>query len=152
MTRIVSLLFFVFCLIFASPKLLSEELQKLHFGKIAISSNSQISTTSISRTGLQTFAHKIRVLEQGAPGIVMLENLPPYSTLTLSSITPVQSSHPPGSAFFILQSLDHPAQLRTNGAGVATLQYGGTLSTSGLGGVYLGPASYRFTVHFEVAY
>lgn len=127
--------------------------EPLHFGKIAITSNSSVSTTTVRRNGSQLSTNKILIVQQGAPAILQLSNFPIYTTITLSAITPVSSGMPySGSEQFTLTALDMPATIQVDGLGEATLLIGGTLATSGLGGMYYNDAVYHIYVDIEFSY
>jgi hypothetical protein len=127
--------------------------QPLNFGKIAITSNATASTTSLRRNGSQTSTNKILIVEKGMPAILQLSNFPIYATISLSAVTPVSSSMPyAGSEQFTITALDMPASLNVNGLGEATLQVGGTLATSGLGGGYYNDAVYHIYIDIEFSY
>lgn len=127
--------------------------EPLQFGKIAITSNSSVSTTTVRRNGSQLSTNKILIVQQGAPAILQLSNFPIYTTVNLSAITPVSSGMPySGSEQFTLTALDMPASIQVNGLGEATLVVGGTLATSGLGGIYYNDAVYHIYVDIEFSY
>jgi hypothetical protein len=127
--------------------------QPLNFGKIAITSNATVSTTTVRRNGSQLSTNKILIVQQGAPAILQLSNFPIYATLSLSATMPVSSGMPySGSEQFTLTALDIPATIKVDGLGEATLLVGGTLATSGLGGMYYNDAVYHIYVDIEFLY
>ncbi len=127
--------------------------QPLNFGKIAISSNNSVSTTTIRRNGTQTSTNKIFVVDAGEPALLSFSNFPTYITLNISANTPVSSAMMyPGTEQFTLTSLDVPAQVKMDSSGMGTLLIGGTLATSGLGGVYYNNAAYNIYIDIEFAY
>lgn len=123
----------------------------LSFGKIAVISNSSVSSTSIRRNGSQTSTEKILVIEQGSPAVIQLSSFPIFNTISLTSNVPVSSTMPySGSQQFTLAALDMPATIKVDGLGEAVLIIGGTLTTSGLGGTYYNEAVYD--VYFEIEF
>lgn len=143
------------CLVFyfakASADIVVE--QPLDFGKIAISSNSSVSTTTIRRNGTQTSTNKIFVVDSGKPAVLALSNFPIYVTLNVSANTPVSSAMMyPGTEQFTVTSLDVPAQVKVDSSGMGSVLIGGTLTTSGLGGIYYSNAAYNIYIDIEFAF
>lgn len=127
--------------------------QQLSFGKIAITSNASVSTTTVRRNGSQQSTNKILVVQSGEPAILQLSNFPIYTTMNLSANTPVSSAMGyGGTEQFTITALDMPASVKTDLAGQATLIIGGTLATSGLGGVYYNEAVYNIYLEIEFSY
>lgn len=127
--------------------------QPLDFGKIAISSNSSVSTTTIRRNGTQSSTNKIFIVDPGQPAMLTLSNFPIYVTLNVSANTPVSSAMMyPGTEQFTVTSLDAPAQVKMDSSGMGSVLIGGTLATSGLGGIYYSNAAYNIYIDIEFAY
>jgi hypothetical protein len=127
--------------------------QPLSFGKIALSSNSSVSTTTVRRNGTQSSTNKLYVVERGAPAMLSFSNFPPYVNLVISAALPVSSSMVyPGTQQFSITSLDMPNQVKMDASGMGSLLIGGTLATSGLGGVYYNNAPYIIYIDIEFTY
>lgn len=148
-------LVFVFCIsLFAVPVLADIQVnQQLNFGKIAITSNASVSTTTVRRNGSQLSTNKILVVQAGTPAILQLSNFPAYTTMNLSSNVPVSSAMGyGGTEQFTITALDMPSVVKTDITGQGTLIIGGTLATSGLGGVYYNEAVYNIYLEIEFSY
>lgn len=104
----------------------------LNFGVIAIRNNNSVSTTSISRNGVQLSTGQIYILNQGSPGVFTLSDLPAYSNINLSIDLPASSIMPyPGTAQFSITAVDMPPAINMGPTGTAQFKIGATLSTSG---------------------
>lgn len=127
--------------------------QPLNFGKIAISSNSFVSTTTLRRNGSQSSTDKIYVVEKGSPAILSFSNFSPFITLSIDENTPVSSSMAyPGTQQFTVTTLDIPPQVKMDSSGMGSLLFGGTLATSGLGGTYYADVPYVIYIDLEFSY
>jgi hypothetical protein len=130
-----------------------QQIQPLSFGKIAIASNSSVSTTTVRRNGSQSSTHKIFIVQKGQPASIQLADFPIFTTIHLSAITPVTSSMPyGGSEQFTLTALDMPESIKTDNSGRANFYIGGTIATSGMGGSYFNGASYDLYIDLELSY
>lgn len=128
-------------------------IQPLQFGKIAITGNSSVSVTSVRRNGSQTSSNKILIIERGHPAIIQLSNYPAYTTLSLSASPPFYSGAAyPGTEQFAITAVDMPATVRTDPTGQVQFNLGGTLSTSGVGGVYYSNAVYEMYIDIEISF
>ncbi len=104
----------------------------LSFGEIAIRHNNSVSTTTITRNGMQTSTNQIYIIRPGTPGIYTLSGLPPYTTVNLSIDLPAYSAMSyPGTAQFQINAVDIPSSINMGNAGTAQFRLGATLSTSG---------------------
>jgi hypothetical protein len=104
----------------------------LSFGEIAIRHNNSVSTTTMSRNGMQTSTNQIYIIRPGTPGIYTLSGLPPYTTVNLSVDLPAYSAMAyPGTAQFQINAVDIPSSINMGNTGVAQFRLGATLSTSG---------------------
>lgn len=104
----------------------------LSFGEIAVTSNTSVSTVSISRSGSAVSTNKIYIIHPGSPGIFTLSNFPPYTIANLSVDLPAYSAMTyPNTAQFTMTAIDIPSSVNMNAAGSAQFKMGGTLSTSG---------------------
>jgi len=127
--------------------------QPLNFGKIAIGSNSSVSTTTLRRNGAQSSSNKILIVEPGSPALLQFSNFPTYITLNVAATTPIQSAMGyPGTQQFTLTALDMPSQVKLDSAGMGMMLIGGTLATSGLGGIYYSNAAYNIYIDIEFSY
>lgn len=125
--------------------------QHFYFGKIAIPDNNSVSTVTIPVTGTPTSTSKILIIEPGHPGVYTLTEFSPYTTISLSADIPAYSNSPiPGTQQFIITALDIPTSIKTDSTGSVQFKIGGTLSTSGLGGTYQGPASYSININIDL--
>lgn len=148
-------LVFICCIsLFALPAVGDIQVnQQLNFGRIAITSNASVSTTTVRRNGSQQSTNKILVVQGGTPAILQLSNFPAYTIMNLSSNVPVSSAMGyGGTQQFTITALDMPSTVKADITGQATLTIGGTLATSGLGGVYYNEAVYNIYLEIEFSY
>lgn len=125
----------------------------LTFGRMAISDNNQVSSTTLTRNGNQSYTGRILVIEKGTPGAYTLTGLPAFTTLSLTPSLPAYSALTiPGSAQFVITALDYPSTVKADINGDAQFTLGGTLSTSGNGQPYLGPADYQIMLNIDISY
>ncbi|MBT1065217.1 DUF4402 domain-containing protein [Bowmanella sp. Y26] len=123
------------------------------FGRLAISDNSQVSSTTLARNGNQSYTGRLLVIEKGTPGTYTLTELPPFTSFSLTPSLPAYSSVAiPGSAQFVITALDIPPTVKADINGDAQFTIGGTLTTSGNGQPYLGPADYQIMLDIEISY
>ncbi|MCV2885897.1 DUF4402 domain-containing protein [Aestuariibacter sp. AA17] len=127
--------------------------QAFSFGKISIIDNSVVSTVQLSSSGRASSTNNIYILELGTPGVYTLTDLPPFTVVTLSANLPAYSASTlPSTQQFAISSVDMPATIKADAAGSAQFRVGGVLETSGLGGQYIGPATYQIMLPIEVTY
>ena len=125
----------------------------LSFGKIAISNNNVVSSVQVSRDGKSAATGKIYILEIGKPGVYTLTEFPPYALVSLSADVPAFSSSTiPGTQQFTISSVDMPDTINVGGDGSVQFKVGGVLQTSGVGGTYLGPATYQIYLNIDITY
>jgi hypothetical protein len=123
------------------------------FGKIAITNNASVSTVQMSRSGRAAATGNIYILEIGQPGVYTLTELPPFAIVSMSADLPASSSSTiPGTQQFTISVLDIPDTLNVDASGTVQFKVGGVLQTSGLGGTYVGPATYQILLNIDISY
>jgi hypothetical protein len=141
-----------FVLKIANAELLTDS--NLSFGKIAVTSNADVSTVQISRAGRAFATGNIYIIEIGQPGVYTFTELPPYAAVNLSVTLPIYSTSPiPGNQQFTISAIDMPSTLGVDASGTSEqFKIGGVLQTSGLGGVYIGPSTFDFIIPIDISY
>jgi hypothetical protein len=125
----------------------------LYFGKIAVTSNTSISTLQMTRKGQVTATGNIYILEIGQPGVYTLTDLPRFSLVSMVAELPTYSASPiPGTQQFTISAVDMADTLKLDENGSGQFKLGGVLETSGLGGNYVGPASYQIIININISY
>jgi len=126
---------------------------ELNFGKIAISNNSIVSSVQISRTGRTAATGNLYIIKIGNPGVYTLTEFPPFSVVNLSANVPTFSTSTiPGTQQFRLDSVDMIDTLNIDADGTAQFKIGAVLQTSGVGGTYIGPATYQINLNIDITY
>ncbi|WP_102795100.1 hypothetical protein [Bowmanella denitrificans] len=124
-----------------------------YFGRIAITNNSIVSTTTVPVNGNQTSTNHILVIEPGQPGVYTLTDLPPFANVSVSADVPAFSSSPlPGTEQFTITAVDIPSTLKADATGSVQFKMGGTIATSGTGGSYVSPADYMIVININITY
>lgn len=125
----------------------------LYFGKIAVTSNASVSSLQMSREGQFTATGNIYILEIGQPGVYTLTDLPRFSLVSMAAELPAYSASPiPGTQQFTISAVDMADTLKLDENGSGQFKLGGVLQTSGLGGNYVGPASYQIIININISY
>jgi hypothetical protein len=125
----------------------------LYFGDLAITSNTSVSSTTITRNGSISNTGNIFVISQGTPGEYTISDTTPFVALNLSITLPVDSSASfPGTEQLRLSAVDMPSQVTPDSSGSVTFRIGGTIETSGNGGTYLNKGTYPFIIELDVTY
>jgi hypothetical protein len=123
------------------------------FGKIAVTDNSSVSSVQLLRSGRATATGSIYILEIGQPGVYTLTELPPFAVVSVSTNLPVFSfSTIPGTQQFSVSALDIPSTLNADATGTVQFKVGGVLQTSGVGGAYIGPATYQVLLDIDIIF
>lgn len=130
---------FCFCSIVFSFSAVSQVsvLQPLNFGTIVVAKNERVSTLELLPNGRSSSTNDIHMIEAGEAAEILIENFPPRIQLTISDAvinTPLTRSS--GGISLTLNKLIYRNDIVTNGLGVAELNIGGQISTSGSGGNY----------------
>jgi hypothetical protein len=147
--------FAVFGLIILSNKIYADLLTEspFNFGKIAVLSNASISSVQMSRTGRAAATGSIHILEIGQPGVYTLSGFPPYSIVRMTAQVPAFSASPiPGTQQFNISAVDMQDTVNIDASGTAQFKLGGVLQTSGVGGTYIGPATYQIMLDINIIY
>lgn len=125
----------------------------LSFGTIAITSNTSVSSVQLSRTGQATATGTLIILKLGQPGVYTLTELPPWVLVSLSANVPAFSfSTIPGTQQFTISAVDIPDTQTADESGTIQFKVGGVLQTSGVGGTYLGPATYQILLDIDISF
>jgi hypothetical protein len=124
-----------------------------YFGKIAVTSNTSVSTLQMSREGQVTATGNIYILEIGQPGVYTITDLPRFSLVSMAAELPAYSASPiPGTQQFTITAVDMADTVKLDENGSGQFKLGGVLQTSGLGGTYVGPASYQIIIDINISY
>lgn len=126
----------------------------LSFGEIAIRHNNSVSTTTITRNGMQTSTNQIYIIRPGTPGVYTLNSMPTFTTINLSVDLPAYSAMAyPGSAQFVINAVDIPSSINTGSSGLVQFRVGATLSTSGNPAEnYYSGADYNIYLNLQLVY
>lgn len=150
LNRVIGLLFLL-----SSHSAFSELLtdSNLSFGRIAVTSNTAVSSVQMSRSGRASATNFIYILDIGTPGVYTLTDLSPYTVINLTANVPAYSASPiPDTQQLILTAVDMPASIKVGPAGNAQFTVGGVLETTGTGGSYVGPATYTIDLPINITY
>jgi hypothetical protein len=127
--------------------------REFSFGKIAITKNDSVSSLQMLRNGKATTDGSIYILEIGQPGVYTLTDLPPLAIVSLSAQLPAFSNaYIVGTQQLTLSAVDMADNVRADASGTVQFKIGGVLQTSGLGGKYIGPATYPILLDIEINY
>jgi hypothetical protein len=111
------------------------EVQKLSFGKWAVTNNNSIRTITLGTDGNYTNSPSMVMINPPQVGIYNIDGLPPGTSFPSVNVTMTQQMRGAGGPAFTVDNFTTliPA---TNGAGETTLTLGATAKTSGNGQGY----------------
>lgn len=123
------------------------------FGTLAVTSNASVSSVQMFRSGKTSSSGYVHILQFGQPGVYTLNGFPPFTLVSMSADLPAYSVSPiPNTQQFIISALDMVDTLQLDGSGSGQFKLGGVLQTSGLGGTYVGPATYQISLNITITY
>ncbi|WP_127021372.1 hypothetical protein [Rheinheimera mangrovi] len=125
----------------------------LYFGTIITTGNTIVSRIVVPRSGKPYSTHQLQIVEDAYPSELTLQFFPAYTELHLTPVVPTElrASADPLLPPFIVESLDIPLSIFTDGNGESQLIIGATIKTTGDGRPYP-DASYTGSIDIVVNY
>jgi hypothetical protein len=144
------ILFALFAVFSAQSQIIQ---RPLYFGTIISTGNAIESRIVVPRSGKPYSTHQLQIVDEAYPSELLIQFFPAYTELHLTPVLPTElrASSDPLLPPFIVESLDIPLSVFTDGNGEAQLVIGATIKTTGDGRAYP-DASYTGSIDIVVNY